>query len=348
MASEIPRYQLYILMVLMLLFGATNTIMHKFQNELTTDDPVRGTLKYTHPFFQGWSMMVSELMCLVVYKIYDYRQRKKYGGKDKIPSVIEAKEQGKNLNINVLLLAIPASFDITGSTIQFIALTMIAASIYQMMRGTLVFVIAFFSILFLGRKLFRHHWSSLSVILAGLILVGASPLIYPDPKAEEEEGNEALYVVIGIALIVFSQLFLGMHMITEEKLFQKYHLHPLKVVGWEGLWGVIIYTILLTIFQFIPCSIEKVCPHGTIEDTIQAFREWGRNDWLWISTILYTISIAAFNCLGVSITKYASAAQRSTIDMSRTAVIWIFFLSYQGNGHERFIWTELVGFILLI
>jgi hypothetical protein len=34
--------------------------------------------------------------------------------------------------------------------------------------------------------------------------------------------------------------------------------------------------------------------------------------------------------------------------MSRTAIIWVFFLAYQGNGHEKFIWLELIGFILLI
>jgi len=137
-------------------------------------------------------------------------------------------------------------------------------------------------------------------------------------------------------------------MITEEKLFHNYYLHPLRVVGWEGLWGTLIYIILLLILQFIPCQNDDICPHGTVEDTPQAIREWGRNNGLWITTIIYVVSVASFNCLGVSITKYASAAQRSTIDMSRTALIWVFFLIYQGNGHEEFKWLELIGFILLV
>jgi len=192
------------------------------------------------------------------------------------------------------LFIIPACFDIMGSTLQFIALTMIAASIYQMMRGTLVFIIAIMSIIFLARRLYRHHWSSLAVIFVGLAMVGATPLIFPD-KDDDDEDNQALYVIIGICLIIFSQLFTGCHMITEEKLFHNYYLHPLRVVGWEGLWGVLIYTILLVILQFIPCHIDKVCPHGTIEDTPQAIREWTRNDGLWITTIVYVISVAAFN-----------------------------------------------------
>jgi hypothetical protein len=104
----------------------------------------------------------------------------------------------------------------------------------------------------------------------------------------------------------------------------------------------------LIIFQYIKCSNKDVCPYGRLEDTPQALHEWGQNSKLWITTIFYIFSVACFNCLGVSITKYASAAQRSTIDSSRTAIIWIFFISYQGPGHEDFIWLELIGFLFLI
>jgi len=45
------------------------------------------------------------------------------------------------------------------------------------------------------------------------------------------------------------------------------------------------------------------------------------------------------------ITKYASAAQRSTVDTCRTLIIWLFFLSI---GKEKFLVGELVGFFLLI
>lgn len=217
-----------------------------------------------------------------------------------------------------------------------------------MMRGILVFVIAIMSIIFLKRRLYRHHWSSLGIILIGLILVGASPLIYPSDSDDGDEDSGTFEIILGISLIVVAQLFSGGHFVTEEKLFHNYYLHPLKLIGWEGAWGVMIYLIVLVVFQFITCHNKDICPHGRLEDTPAALREWGQNSGLWISTIFYIISVACFNCLGVSITKYASAAQRSTIDMSRTAIIWTFFLIYQGNGHETFIWLELVGFILLI
>lgn len=154
--------------------------------------------------------------------------------------------------------------------------------------------------------------------------------------------------IFGIILEIVALLFIGGNWISEEKLFGIYYLNPIEVVGWEGLWGSLMYIILLVIFQFIPCQNDKICKYGTIEDIPQAFYEFGQNYWIWMlqsGVILWT---AIFNIFNVAVTKYASAAQRSTVDTCRTALIWSFFIFYQGEGHERFIWLELVGFFLLI
>jgi drug/metabolite transporter (DMT)-like permease len=74
------------------------------------------------------------------------------------------------------MFAIPAVFDIIASTLNNVALTMVAGSVCQMMRGLKIAITAFMSVLFLKRKLYRHHWSSVVVIFVGLILVGVAVL----------------------------------------------------------------------------------------------------------------------------------------------------------------------------
>lgn len=215
-----------------------------------------------------------------------------------------------------------------------------------MMRGLIVFVAAIFSIIFLKRRYYRHHWSALVFVVGGVAIVGASPVIFPEEGQEGEEGGAS--VILGIILVVIAQLFAGGLFISEEKFLGNYYLHPLKVVGWEGFWGCTIYLILLTIFQFITCSDENICPHGRLEDTPLAFYAMGNNPWIIFFGIGSIFSIAFFNGLGVAVTKYASAAQRSTIDTSRTLLIWLVFLVKPGEGQETFIWLELVGFVLLV
>jgi len=51
----------------------------------------------------------------------------------------------------------------------------------------------------------------------------------------------------GIVLILVAQCFAGMMFIVEEKLLGSYYLNPLYVVGWEGIWGFLMYVIILVI-----------------------------------------------------------------------------------------------------
>lgn len=78
------------------------------------------------------------------------------------------------------------------------------------------------------------------------------------------------------------------------------------------------------------------------------------NIWILVLTITTIFSIACFNSFGIAVTKYASAAQRSTIDTSRTVLIWIFCMivpgthPFWGKIHVTFKVLQLVGFILLV
>jgi drug/metabolite transporter (DMT)-like permease len=145
-------------------------------------------------------------------------------------------------NINPLLLAIPASFDIIGSSLMNVALTLIPASIYQMMRGMIIIVTTVMSIIFLKRKYYRHHWTSVAVIFLGVAIVGASPLIHG-----KSSGSGSINPM-GILLLIVAQLFSGGLYIVEDKLLGDYYLDPLKVVGLEGLWGFLMTLIILPIF----------------------------------------------------------------------------------------------------
>ena len=121
----------------------------------------------------------------------------------------------------------------------------------------------------------------------------------------------------------------------EEKLLGDYYLDPLKVVGLEGLWGLIIWCILLPIFQQIPCHNNELCPFDKLENTMQAFKDFDANKALIGLSVAICFSIALFNAFGVAVTKNASAAQRSTIDSSRTVLIWLFFLIVPVGGSRE-------------
>ena len=136
--------------------------------------------------------------------------------------------------------------------------------------------------------------------------------------------------------------------IVEEKLLSQYYLDPFKVVGTEGMWGVLYYLCILPIMQVIQCGgtqgLEKLCNFGYLENSSYALKQMAENTVIIWLAIGMMVSIAIFNVCGIMTTKYASAAQRSTIDTSRTVIIWIMSVAL---SLESFQWQAIIGFVLL-
>lgn len=216
------------------------------------------------------------------------------------------------------------------------------------MRGIIVVITALLSIIFLGRKLYIHHWWAIVFIVLGVFEVGWVSTFYSQPSSTG--GSE----VMGIILLLISQCFTGAQFIIEEKLLANYYLDPFIVVGTEGMWGMLYYLAVLSPMQLItPCGehyapnpgvLAAMCNDGYLENSAYGFWQMGNNKWIIGQTCISIASIAAFNSFGIATTKYASAAQRSTIDTSRTVLIWILSASFNMQPWEL---PSLLGFVML-
>ena len=85
-----------------------------------------------------------------------------------------------------------------------------------------------------------------------------------------------------------------------------------------------------------------------MEDIPQALEAFRQNYWIWIFMLMSIFSVAINNTTNVSVTKFSNCVQKTTINASKTGLVWIFFLAYPGKGHERFIWLQVVGFVILL
>ena len=341
MADTINPTLLYILMALMVLSGAMLGITLKMMDTMVVKNYM-----FEHPFFQGAIMFVGESLCIFVYMYQRQQLIKEHGSIQASPGMKKAVEEGMKTDINPLLFAIPMLCDATASTLLLIAYINIAASIAQMMGGFVVFIVAIMSVLFLKRKQYRHHWTGLAFIFFGIFLVALSTFV--EGKGSSANKNPAL----GISMMVASILVQGCQYIIEEKLLGSYYLNPMKVVGWEGITGVIFFCILLSILQFIPCEADLCSETGVVEDTHLAFRQIFASTELLLYCLANIILVAGMNGLGMVVTKYASAANRVTLQQTKTVIVWVFFLVvpriWTMRVSENFSWIQLVGFIIML
>ncbi|KAL1961276.1 hypothetical protein VTO42DRAFT_4 [Malbranchea cinnamomea] len=262
--------------------------------------------------------------------------------------------------LKVLLLAAPACCDITGTTLMNVGLLFVVASIYQMTRGALVLFVGLFSVLFLRRKLYMYQWFALVCVVLGVALVGLAGAIFKEHSVPVEESApivsrtaQAVYtaaeladpvkVIVGVLLIAGAQIFTALQFVLEEWILEHYAMDPLKVVGWEGIFGGVVTTLGMIVLHLAIGRTESG-RYGYF-DAAEGFRNITTNRAVAVSSILIMISIGGFNFFGLSVTRCISATSRSTIDTCRTLFIWLVSL---GLGWETFKWLQVVGFAMLV
>jgi len=205
----------------------------------------------------------------------------------------------------------------------------------QMTRGMIVFFTCLFSIVFLGRKQHGYHLVGVGLVCAGITLVGFSQLNGLDTASAAFHA-----VVAGITLCIVAQAFQASMLGVEEKVLKDYHVEPMLAVGLEGFFGVAILSVVIPYMCYMPDPTTG----EPAESVSGAFYQMSLSPILTLSVIASIFSIAFFNVSGITVTKEASAVARSTIDCSRTIMVWALELSF---GWARFNTWQLIGFVLL-
>jgi drug/metabolite transporter (DMT)-like permease len=277
-----------------------------------------------------------------------------------------AEDRRPLVGLRIFMLALPACCDITGTTLMNVGLLFVAASIYQMTRGALVLFVGLFSVIFLHRKLYLFHWTALFIVVSGVAVVGLAGAIAPNPQAQPEPRSfvetgmlairvaadkagaiattpEAVQTVIGVLMIAGAQIFTATQFVLEEWILENYALEPLKVVGWEGVFGFTV-TLVGMIVLHLTVGMTDAGKYGYF-DMEEGWREITHNRVIAVTSVLIMISIGGFNFFGLSVTRSVSATARSTIDTCRTLFIWIVSLAL---GWETFKWLQILGFALLV
>ena len=330
MARPVSRWWLWGLMLVMLVTGTLNSVLAKLQYKLTADG-----MPFRHPYILTLLMFVGESLCFLAY-LAD----KRYAGQtpDEV-STAPSQSSTPTLiqRLGVAVFALPAALDVITTTLVMIGLNLTGVSVYQMLKGSIVVIVAFYSVVFLKKRLYQHHMLGVVLIFVGVGIVGVGSIWL----AHSHATNPAL----GAALILLGQLMGGAIFVLEEQFFSEISVPPLKAVGVEGLSGLVYCAVLLPILYFIPCYNTEICSgDGHVEDTPYAFKQMAVSAPLLITSIAGVFSVSFFNWSGLSVTKNASSLARSTIDTARTVSVWIAELAL---GWEGFSLVQLCGFLLL-
>lgn len=367
MASTVASF-LTFLIAGTIITGALNSIFTKFQDlQCVSGCDTPGKERFFEaPVLQTIQMFIGEMLCWIPVASGKFLGRKvRRPEQDEVqtdasattnelrPLISEhetgvSKDKKKVSDFKTsLLLAIPSTCDLLGTTLMNAGLLYTQVSIYQMTRGSIILFVGLFSVVFLGRKINRIEWASLFVVFAGVFLVGLSGWL-------SELNTESLYTVsatkftagqtlFGISLIFVGIMFSAFQFVAEESILTKIEVRPLELVGWEGLYGWLV-SFGVAIFAYILVGSRESGKEGQW-DIIYEIEIMFENKSILISSLLIMLSISSFNFFGISLTENLSATARSTIDTSRTLLVWIISICI---GWESFKWLQLFAFFLMV
>ncbi|XP_076443196.1 solute carrier family 35 member F6-like isoform X2 [Babylonia areolata] len=311
------------LMIGMLITGSINTLSKKAQNDCQVKGYLNSTANNTatahsfdHPWFQTWIMFIGECSCLFGLYLARRKERKQFIKEMKWATQLGREPQTPPEHPRVFqwIFLLPTGCDLVGTSVAGIGLLYVDASVWQMLRGSIIIFAGILSKVFLKRKLYPVHWLGMVVVMGGLVLVGCSSLF------RAHHSVSASHTLLGILLIMGSQLISAAQMVIEERFLKNRNFHPLQVVGMEGSFGLFLMTFaVLPAMYFIPGSGLN----GRYENSVDALYQIANSPRLLVFCLLYLISIAFYNYFGLAVTKSLTAVHRTLIDACRTILVWV-------------------------
>ncbi|XP_071537220.1 solute carrier family 35 member F6-like [Panulirus ornatus] len=253
---------------MMVITGSINTLSTKVADEMEAENSAHKVVPFTHPYFQTEGMFIGEMLCMLTFYILQCCARRRQQ-----EQVEMAPSRQQVVNFPKQIFFVPAFCDCLATSTMYLGLTLTYASSFQMLRGAVIVFTGLLSVAFLGRKLRYFQWIGILVVISGLVIVGVSDFI-----GSTDAGKYSLNgIITGDLLIITAQIVTATQMVVEEKFVTKHNVPSLLAVGWEGVFGFTIMTILLVPFNWIPAGMFSTNPRGVLEDIPDAFIQLSNN-----------------------------------------------------------------------
>lgn len=106
----------------------------------------------------------------------------------------------------------------------------------------------------LKKKAPVYRWIGVVIVVVGTCAVALSDVICGSSMATKESPANP---PIGNALVILSQLVMGIQAVLEEKLFDKYSMPATPFSGFEGIYGFLGFLIISAILSQVPSKLTS-------------------------------------------------------------------------------------------
>ncbi|KAL7475922.1 hypothetical protein ACHAW6_001815 [Cyclotella cf. meneghiniana] len=243
---------------------------------------------------------------------------------------------------------VPAVFNLVNAMMRWAALMYIPASVAEMLiSGSELVLSVVGTRIVRGRKVTMMRWAGIGVCTVGIIMAG----YFHSANAKSGDDNDDDYTSSNKDILTGTMLILGQSImsvsqdLSEELFMQEADFPPALLVGMEGLFGLLIASVL----YFPVASLTGENPSDIIS---------GLNDRKIVAlSIGWALLVTVTGIFNIAATGVTSSMTRNVWKNLRTCLIWITGLSiyyYTGNpdlGEEWLVpgsFYILLGFVVML
>ncbi|KAA8497787.1 Solute carrier family 35 member F6 [Porphyridium purpureum] len=303
--------------------------------------------KFEKPWFQVLTMFVGMSLCIVLDRKSKKEEAKGSSAEAQpLMAAGDAVPVNKHANTSVWIINIPTLFDLFATGCGTTGLLFTTVSVYQMLRaGQLVFT-ALLSVIFLKRRLDIFNVGGILLACCGIALVGFANVI--SQTNDEDKANQ----LFGVCIILCGQVLQASQIVIEEFLLQQVQMSGVRVVAYEGLFGVMHCVLwVLPIMYLLPGRDA-----GRLEDTPDSLYMLSHTWRVAFVMALDMLMMLGYNVCGMGVTANLTGVARVIIETLRTLFVWLIDMlcwyvitpGYFGEPWTQYSWMQAVGFVFLV
>ena len=251
---------------------------------------------------------------------------------------------------DIKLLFVPAIFDMAASFLAQIGLLYVSNSIFLLLKCSTMLFTALARKWVVKAEMHRHQWIGIFINLTAMALISSTTFF------EAKDQNISTDVPqrdprLGIPFVILSCMVQAGQYVYEEKVMSTDGIPEMILVGGEGIWGLLITTVLMIIAQ----NTSGQDAGGVWENTFESIEQIRNSVSLSLVLLLFFLTVTGFNIAAVYVTSLLSSVWHSILDNFRPVSVWVIDLllyytftnGQLGEAWTNVSWLQFVGMCVL-
>lgn len=254
---------------------------------------------------------------------------------------------------SLIFVLLPACLDTVTCALLMAGSMFIPISLTLTLKGIRILFSSVLVILIFKRKQKNYNWAGVGIAMLGVGLAALSAVLNNNASSNASaSSNSTSMTIVGIGLVLASECFRSLMVVTQEYLIKIVKCDPSFMIGIQGVYGgILVVALMVVAWLAIPGSDMD----DSFENLQTTFKLAAESPLITaILCVLPLFVVLGFVCSAM-VTKYLSSVHNAMASVMMTALVWLIelFIHYvidkhYGNPWGPFSVLQLVGFGFVI